>query len=276
VSTTPASPCAEAEVVIDAGIDQIWNAITSSAQAYRWWGLSDGDLDQVAREVTVQTGSSSFYRLWIDRIAAPRLLEFTSSYLGVTPTTRVRWELEPDAGSAVRVRVAERLQDRQPAALRLAGELWHLRLTMLRHVLEGTPAPGLPPDILLSAELSGPGWRPLHPSNLVGWLPISGPELPPRWFYVIDSEGARPFPVVGWRSHYDDRLGIELQVQPDGPSTRADLSITESFGSVLLTVRHTGWAELPTDAEIRLELRSRFYATWRLAISQGAQRAVQQ
>ena len=90
---------ADAEVVIDAGIDEIWNAITSSEQAYRWWGLSDGDLDQVAREVTVQTGSSSFYRLWIDRIAAPRLLEFTSSYLGVTPTTTVRWELEPDAGS---------------------------------------------------------------------------------------------------------------------------------------------------------------------------------
>lgn len=266
---------AEADVTIDAGIDEVWNAITSGRQASRWWGLSDGDLDQVAREVTVQTGSASFYRVWVDRIQAPGLLEFTSAYLGVTPTTVVRWRLEPAAGHGVRVRVTESLQEDQPATVRLAGELWQLRLAMLRSLLERTPTPRLPPDIVVSSELSGPGWRPLHPSNLTGWLPVSGPELPPHWFYVIDSDGARPFPIVGWRSHYDDRLGIDLQVQPDGASTRADLAISESDGAVLLTVRHTGWAELPIDTEIRLELRSRFSATWRLAISQGARRVVQ-
>src|SRR6185437_13110778 len=239
---------AAAEITIDADPDEVWNAITLCEQAHRWWGLADGDLDQVAREVTVQTGSASFYRLWIDQVEAPRLLEFTSSYLGVTPTTVVRWRLDPRPGSGVRVQIRELLgEQEQPASARLAGELWQLRLTMLRHVLEHTPVPSLPPDIVLSRALAGPGWRPLHPSNLVGWLPVSGPELPPRWFYVIDSEGARPFPIVGWRSHYDDRLGIEIQVQPDGPSTRADLSISESDGVVLLTVRHTGWAELPTD-----------------------------
>lgn len=261
----------QSSITIRAGIQAVWQAITLSSLAHHWWGLMDQDLDQLAREVSVRTGSSSFYRLWVERVEAPRLLEFTSSYLGVLPVSTVTWRLAQGPDRAVRVHLLERLPAGQPAELRLAEQLWELRLAMLRHVVEGTPRPSLPADIVFGCPLANPGWRPLHPSNLIRWLPVSGPELPPHWFYVIDSEGARPFPITGWRTHYDDRLGIDLELQPGGPPTRADLSISVSDGAVLLSVRHTGWAELALDAEIRLELRSRFQATWQLAISQATQ-----
>jgi uncharacterized protein YndB with AHSA1/START domain len=256
---------AAATVTVAADIAQTWRTITTADLALRWWGDFDHDIDQIAQQLTVQTGSTSFYRLWIEALEPPSLVTLSSAFLGVSPMTTVRVKLAQLPG-AVEVRVAEELPVADPAALALAADLWGHRLQALRRLVERTEPPDDLDELLCERSLLHPQWRPLHTANIGRWLPMSGPEFPPRHLFIIDSDGARPFPITCWHAEYDERVELRIALSPTGPVTRVELSIRESDGVLRLTVQHTGWSELDVDGEVRQVLRSRFHATWRHAV----------
>lgn len=262
----------------DAGT--VWRMLVHARRAQAWWGRLAMDITHVAQELTVTTGTSSVYRVWIETISPERTLAFTSAYLGVSPVTSVRFDVL--GSEPVRLRVSEALESADPATIYQVRLLWQRRFDRLAALLPGTPATSGrmvaagdlpimeavadgdgPADIAVRRTLDRPGWRPLHRAVLSEWLPLSGPAWPPRWFYVIDSEGPRPFPIVRWRTHFDDLIALGIEAVPGCPPTEAEVAVTATSTALELRVRHTGWSALDLDAETREVLRDRFLATWR-------------
>jgi uncharacterized protein YndB with AHSA1/START domain len=253
------------------GAGQAWRMLVEASFARTWWGRLDADITHVAQQLTVSTGSSSHYRVWVDTLVPGRVLEFSWAYLGVSPIRTVRIEILEARPGTVRVRVVEQLETRDAASLHQAGELWRHRLDRL--VAAAGSASGSvagiqarPDDITVRCTLDKPGWRPLHTAVLHDWLPLSGSPAAPQWFYVVDSLGPRRFPITRWLAHYDDLIVIGIQILPGVRVTRAEVSVQAEAASVELAVRHTGWSSLPLDAESREVLRDRFVATWRHAL----------
>jgi len=254
------------EIRIPAGRPALWLALTGASGLRHWWGAADHDLDTVAQEVTVRTGSSSLHRLWVERVEPPRRLDLTGSYLGVTRPHHIRI----DIGEEGTVSVREFLTDPPPALTHLTRELWRYRLGRLATLFRESGPDPEPDRLTLSRTLQTPRWRPLHRQNLPAWLPITDLGLPPRSFYVIDTVGARAFPVTGWQTHYDERLSIEITVNPNYPATRAALQVNSTaVGDLRLDLCHSGWVTAGPDAETRQMLRTIFLATWRAALETG-------
>jgi hypothetical protein len=263
----------------------VWRMLVEAGRARMWWGRLETDVTHVAQELTVSTGSSSVYRVWIESILPGRTLELASAYLGVSPVSSVRFDV---LGSGpVRLRVTETLESADPATVYQVRRLWQHRFDRLAAALTAAPerpedgtetdaadaavdGPGPIPDISVRCTLDRPGWRPLHRSVLSEWLPLSGPAWPPRWFYVVDSAGPRPFPIIRWRTHFDDLVALGIEAVPGCPPTEAEVAVTATSTSLELRVRHTGWSALDLDAETREVLRDRFLATWQHTLQRAA------
>jgi uncharacterized protein YndB with AHSA1/START domain len=261
----------------------VWRMLADARLAQTWWGRLEASITHVAQELTISTGSSSVYRIWIDSIVPGRILEFTSAYLGVSPVSSVRFEV---LGSGpVRLRVTEALESADAATVHQVRRLWQHRFDRLAAALPQVasaafdsrgaraaagdgPAPIA--DITVRCTLDRPGWRPLHRAVLGDWLPLSGPAWPPRWFYVVDSEGPRPFPIIRMRVHFDDLIAFGIEAVPGCPPTEAEVAVTARSASLELQVRHTGWSELDLDAQMREVLRDRFLATWQHTLRRAA------
>ncbi|MET7459366.1 hypothetical protein [Nonomuraea sp. NPDC005501] len=257
----------------------VWRMLVDAGRAQAWWGRLERDITHIAQELTVSTGSSSVYRVWIESIVPGRALEFTSAYLGVSPLSAVR--LEVLGSGPVRLRVTEALDAADPATVYQVRLLWQHRFDRLAAALPVAPAgPGAEvagaagggpiPDISVRCTLDRPGWRPLHRAVLGEWLPLSGPAWPPRWFYVVDSEGPRPFPILRWRVHFDDLIALGIEAVRGSPPTEAEVAVTANASSLELRVRHTGWSALDLDTETREVLRDRFLATWQHTLQRAA------
>jgi uncharacterized protein YndB with AHSA1/START domain len=259
---------------ITASVTATWAAVTLAQLARLWWGVLDQDADAVGRQLTLRTGTSSRHRLWVERLEPPSVLEFLFAYLGVSGPDLVRIDLRPDRGG-VELRLREWIRDPEPATVHLTRQLWRYRLHRLKTVLEDGPRQPEPDELILSRPLRSAHWRPLHQMNVRRWLPVSDDSTPPRYFYVVDSLGARPFPVTSWQQHYDERLKLGIAVARSGPVTRAELAIEPGHGGsepeLYLQVRHRGWTNVNPDAEVRQLLRSTFLATWRTALEQAAE-----
>jgi len=257
------------EVPGDAG--SVWPLLVRAGSTRAWWGLLDDDIASVAQQLTVHTGTVSCYRIWIESIVVHRSVEFSSAYLGVCPVSNVRIALSETASGIVRVTVAETLPTRVPATVHQAGELWRHRLDRLAAIVRSDDAAVDPcADITIRRTLDRLAWRPLHLAVLRDWLPLSGPGSPPRWFYAVDSDGPRRFPVTRWRVHYDDAIAMGIEIVAGAPPTEAEISVTARAASVELSVRHSGWSAQRLDAETLEVLRDRFAATWRHAVNRAA------
>ncbi|MBP2702988.1 hypothetical protein JOL79_04120 [Microbispora sp. RL4-1S] len=262
----------------------VWLMLVEAGRAQAWWGRLERDITHVAQELSVSTGSSSLYRVWIESITPGEALEFTSAYLGVSPVSSVRFDLS--GAGPVRLCVTETVDSADPATIYQVRRLWQHRFDRLAAALPAMSAtdgvsdiaelgarggPGPIPDISVRRTLDRPGWRPLHRAVLSEWLPLSGPAWPPRWFYVVDSEGPRPFPIVRWHTHFDDLITLGIEAVRGSPPTEAEVAVTAHSASLELQVRHTGWSALDLDAETREVLRDRFLATWQHTLQRAAQ-----
>lgn len=271
---------------VAAPADVVWRYFVEARRIEQWWGHPGEDITSVAQQLTLRTGSSSYYRLWVESIVGSRVLEFTSAHLGVATPSHVRLEVVERGPDRAWVSVSEALRSTDPAAAHQAGQLWSHRLERLavaagsiRGVVgngdgadpdDPLPMPQIS-DITARCTLVKVGWRPLHSDALCGWLPLSGPELPPRSFFVVDSAGPRPFPIRQWHLHYDDRIHIGIEIIPGEPVTAVDIAVTALDTAIELSVTHRGWAALDVDAETREILRDRFAATWRHVLQRAAQ-----
>jgi uncharacterized protein YndB with AHSA1/START domain len=260
----------EWSVIVPGDVESVWAMIVEARHAVHWWGRLDQDLTHVAQELTIATGSTSFYRLWVDAFAPGRAAAFTSAYLGVSPITRVRFELTQTV-AGVAVQVVECLEGANPATIHQARQLWQHRLNRLVTATHGRPSGGTvilaqgTDDITASRTLGSSASRPLHAAVLAKWLPLGGAGES-RWFFVVDGHGPRPFPITHWWLHYDDLITIGIQVAPNHPDTEAQISVAAHDDAVDLVVRHGGWATVAIDEESREVLRDRFAATWQHAL----------
>ncbi|MFI7445620.1 hypothetical protein [Nonomuraea indica] len=272
----------EHSVALRSDAATVWRMLVDAGRARAWWGRLESDITHVAQELTVATGSSSVYRVWIESVLPGRTLEFASAYLGVGPVSSVR--LDVLGSGPVRLRVTETLESADPATVYQVRRLWQHRFDRLAAALTAAPAGPVDgtagdaaaddsapiPDISVRCTLDRPGWRPLHRSVLTEWLPLSGPAWPPRWFYVVDSAGPRPFPIIRWRTHFDDLVALGIEAVRGCPPTEAEVAVTATSASLELRVRHTGWSYLDLDAETREVLRDRFLATWQHTLQRAA------
>lgn len=257
-------------VMVPSDVQRTWTAITDATALSRWMGRTPTSITTVAQEVTVSMGEASFYRWWVETVEPPRLLRCTTAYLGLADPSVVTWQLEPVDAVHARVRVEEVTANPEPSTTYLTQALWQQRLADLSDYLAGRPVAQAPQPFERSVALSAPTWRPLHPTNLARWLPVSGPSVPPHWFYVVDELGSRPLRITSWQVHYDDRLVVKLASEDHGAPTRAEIDVSTQQGVAWLRVRHTGWEQLAADWESSRMLRCRCAATWACALAEAA------
>ncbi|MBW4721432.1 SRPBCC family protein [Saccharothrix obliqua] len=253
---------------VDRPVEVTWRALVEPAEVGRWFG----DLDrpwEVGRPSRIDFGDGDFFVATPLAVVAHRSLEFEWSFLGVGPPARVRWavgvlphgtrvdvvDVEPGRGAAE----AGQLRDGWTDFLgRLVGYLDTGRGTRYAWREDVDGAVDLPP-----------GFAALSPDELVRWLPVATDGFTPSWFFVVDADGPRRFPVVDWVAA-PDRLDFGVELPGGHRPTRCAVLVEHAPSGTRLRFTHGGWATAGLPDGRAGELRRRFAATWTAALHAAA------
>jgi uncharacterized protein YndB with AHSA1/START domain len=241
-------PCPAAEV---------WPALCEPGRLAGWLGEVGAGWPGDAR---VHLDEADHFGATGRRLVPGELIEFDWRYLSVGRPSRVSWSLRP-AGAGTEIVLRDEDAERSPAdAAERLGE-WSDLAERLAHLLT-TGRPGPAPDTA-GGSLRLPGGRGdlLAPATLTRWLPIATDGFQPRWFFIVDADGPRRFPVTDW---YADPASVAFSVGVPGTVRRTECLVRAkpAGAGTWLSYVHSGWSRLGLpDRRARL-LRRRFAATW--------------
>ena len=246
-------------------VHAVWAALTDSDELRQWFGAVDPPMRAGCR-TRVDFGDGDFFDVSVIGMTAP-VVELEWSFLGVGTPHRVLWTADKQS-AGTRVTVVDRDPGRGPAAAAGMVDGWSDFLLRLRGYVEtGEPTRydwrgDLDGEIDLSAPLD-----PLAPGVLLRWLPVATDGDRPSWFFIVDADGPRRFPVSDWSLDPVGTLTFAVALDPGGDAlTRCTVESTLTFSGRRLSFRHTGWRETELPLHRVRGLRSRFAHTWRAAL----------
>lgn len=255
----------EMVTTVPVAADDLWWALTDPAGLEHWLGtvVRTGSLTRV------EFGPVDYYEVAELTTAGRRTLGWRWSYLGIAEPSLVSVQVD-DLGHESRLRVAETIPASTSAALRrcfwedLVHQLW-------QYLVHGVDLAGQGiRDIELERPLAGSTATPLHRRTVTDWLPVSGPNFPPSWFFAIEREGPWRVPIAAWEAFYDEQLRLVLDL--DGvclPATLAVYTPEAAPGELRLRLVHSGWGELASPRYQALRTRGLFEVTWKAALERG-------
>ncbi|MEX2627027.1 MAG: SRPBCC domain-containing protein [Ilumatobacteraceae bacterium] len=256
-----------------------WAALTRSEQLARWFATVEPPLRPGGRS-RADFGDGDFFDLAVVGMAPPTELELDWSFLGLDPPHRVRWTVSRRPGGA-RVEVVDRDPRRPPreAAEMVGG--WSDFLERLRgHLATGESTRYVVRNELDGAvDLPSTCGDPLADEAVLRWLPVATDGRSPSWFFVIDGQGPRRFPLSEWSLDPGRVLTFAVAVgvgdgdgdgvgDGDGDGahatlpTRCTVSVTATPDGRRLAFRQTGWAATGLPARRARQLRGRFADAW--------------
>ncbi|GGM62342.1 hypothetical protein GCM10012275_36350 [Longimycelium tulufanense] len=249
---------------------EVWAALREPERLARWFGDLDRPLASGV-DTRFEFGDGDFFTVRPHRVREGELLEFDWRFLGVGPVNHIRWRVEPAPGGTL-VHVEDRDATRSPAEVAQMVDGWTDFLERLaEHLSTGrTTRYGCRDDIDGLVDLPKGPFRPLGGTDVYRWLPVASDGFGPRWFFVVDDQGPRRFPLHDWNLLVDERLTFTVGI-PE-VSVRPSCAVqVRSIGSssLRLSFTHTGWASLGLPVRRARELRHRFADTW-IAALRGA------
>ncbi|HEX2028073.1 MAG TPA: SRPBCC domain-containing protein [Nitriliruptorales bacterium] len=251
-------------------VTAVWDALAQSEQLARWFATVDPPLRPGARS-RADFGDGDFFDVAVAGMTPPTELELEWSFLGVGSPHSVRWTVrELPVGARVEVVDHDPLRPPREAAEMVSG--WSDFLVRLRGYLEtgASTRYGVRDELDGAVDLPATGADPLSGGAILRWLPVATDGRSPSWFFVIDDEGPRRFPLSDWSLDPGRVLTFAVTIGDDAadvvPPTRCTVSVSATPEGRRLAIRQTGWAVAGLPARRARQLRSRFADTWREAL----------
>lgn len=254
-------------VDVASSVTAAWEALTRSEQLARWFATVDPPLRPGAHS-RADFGDGDFFEVGVVGMTAPTELELEWSFLGVGPPHRVRWTVnERSRGASVEVVDQDRRRPPREAAEMVDG--WSDFLVRLRGYLEtGVSTRYDVRDYLDGAvDLPAAAHDPLSCDAILSWLPVATDGRRLSWFFVIDDQGPRRFPLSDWSLEPGRGLTFAVLIGCDEAEavspTRCTVTLTATREGRRLSFRQTGWATTGLPIHRARQLRRRFADTWR-------------
>lgn len=216
----------------------------------------------------IEFGDGDFFLLTPAEVVDGVSITFDWSFLGVGPYQTVRWAVREMADGA-ELTVTDHDPDRSPAEAAELAEGWSDFLRRLdRYLNTGRPSRyAWREDIDGSVNLEDPLIDPLRGEALLRWLPIATDGFRPRWFFIVDADGPRRFPVEGWEQPGAWELRFDVVIPgsatpEDSARTSCTVRVETDGGTPRLRFSHTGWHGLGLPDGKARTLRHRFAKTW--------------
>ncbi|WP_225850079.1 SRPBCC domain-containing protein [Streptomyces sp. HPF1205] len=242
--------------------EEVWAALTDPVLVEQWFGALRGPL-RPGRDNVLDFGDGDFFALRPLRVEEPVALSWTWRFLGIEDPALIEWTLAPTPGGT-RVRVRHLEEDGIQTTRRELLEGWQDFLSRLnRYLRTGRSSRyALRDSIDGSVTLPSADFRPLREPDLYRWLPVATDGFGPRWFFIVDTDGPRRFPLTDWVLLPDVRLSCRIRIPGADRPTRCSVEVRDGFGGPRLEFVHDGWTGLGLPDLGGMVLRRRFAATW--------------
>jgi uncharacterized protein YndB with AHSA1/START domain len=242
--------------------ERVWPLLSEPAGLAGWLGTVGPGWPARARiELDEADHAEVRVRSWVP--GASIVLQWR--YLDLGDAALVRWSLAAaESGTEITFTDHDPGRGRAEHGERL-GEWSDLAARLAARLATGEPQRDTPDAVTASVELPGGLGDLFTAATLPRWLPVAGEdERRPRWFFIVDADGPRRFPLTDW---YAQDLAVTFSVAVPGTVRRTECRVTGEPEPAGLAVTHTGWSRLGLpDRRARL-LRHRFAATWTASLT---------
>ncbi len=248
---------------VPADVERVWAALTEPVRLAAWFGTPRGGWHD--REPwRIDFGDGDFFVVTPLRVTHRRSVEFLWSFLGVSPEQHISWRVAATAEGA-RITVEDADPVRPPAEIQQMREGW----TDFLQRLEGYLRTGRSTRYEWRSDVDGSvdlplDWDPLDPAVLYRWLPVTSDGFRPAWFFIVDADGPRRFPLVDW-SEREAGVTFTVRVTEHGAGTTAEVHVQRLADRRRLQFSHRGWRDLGIPDHRAHAMRSRFAAAWTAA-----------
>ncbi|MEV4433837.1 SRPBCC domain-containing protein [Streptomyces sp. NPDC049585] len=255
--------------------EHVWPALTEPDRVAEWFGDLAAPL-RPGEDNRLDFEDGDFFTLRPTLLVPARQLAYEWRFLGIGKQQRIAWTLDED-GTGTLLTVTDHDTTRTPAEAGQLLEGWRDFLTRLAtHLHTGTGARyALRDDIDGAVDLPPGPYRPLTYPALLDWLPVAEDGFRPAWFFVVDDEGPRRFPLRDWELRDGQRLefAVEIPGARAHPGAHVTLAPLADGTGHRLAFAHRGWTRLGLPDGRAQELRRRFTATWIASLAAARERA---
>lgn len=256
----------ERSLVLPRPPDEVWAAVSHPVSVRAWLGRLRRDRFAGGASWILSTDSAEYVRVWVEAAEPGRRLSLRWSEFGVEAPSTVLLRLHAVTGGT-RLELRETFPPERAVSRRVREIFWNdCADRLLRHLAGGAAAVPVRP-IVLETRLAVDTWLPLHRDNIFTWLPVSGAQYPPTWFYVVDEAGPWRFAIRRVEEYFDERLNLTIDVGEG--LTEATLRMRHDGVGVVLSVYHARWP-VPEEGRGRIiRLRNLFELTWRASLDKA-------
>ncbi|GAA4872583.1 SRPBCC domain-containing protein [Saccharopolyspora cebuensis] len=255
-----------------ASLPEAWAAISDPPEFAQWFGDLARPL-RVGEQNRIEFGDGDFFDLMPRRVEPPELV-FEWSFLGVGRRDLITWQLtRTNSGVTVEVHDCNSSRSSAEADEMLSG--WTDFLTRLQlHLRTGEKTRyAWRDDIDGSVELAADDFHPLREPELYEWLPIASDGFAPSWFFVLDGEGPRRFPILDWVLEPDQQLRFAIDLSAERHHPACTVQVRDLGNGIRrLSFSHTGWNRLGWSEQRSQSMRRRFAASWIAALESARSR----
>ncbi len=262
-------------VEVSSPIEKVWQSLTESAIASRWFGTLSMNL-VTGRAARLDFGDGDFFDINSVTLTPPNLIQYDWRFLGMGPCDAITWRIEPsEIGSLVTVTDSQ--PGRSPEAVMMLREGWldftsrlvefhatgkNTRYDWRRELDVGTEINGSIGDV----------WTFLFaPDVQTQWLPFDSPLESGTQVTVSDKVEPKVLRLdeVAWQPSHQ----VEFQLGGDKwtQSTTCRIELTARETDTLFYVSHNGWEHTSQDQAEQLQQRKRFCALWIEALKRARQ-----
>lgn len=253
----------------------VWSALAEPHSLGRWFGELDQPW-QEGRSGRIEFGDGDFFEVTTNEIVERRLIDFEWRFLGLGPLSRIRWTIT-DFDGQTKVTVEDGDPTRTKAEADQLVEGWVDFFQRLGSYLETGQSTRYEwrDEIDGSVDLPAGSSDPFEAETLLRWLPVASDGFKPSWFFVVDEEGPRRFPITDWNLGAE-KLTFAVEVADGAPSTFCTVTVEPvgaGTGARRLRFEHTNWRGLGIPNRKALLLRRRFIMSWITALEHARQHA---
>lgn len=272
-ATLPGSVVVSVEV--SSPIEKVWQSLTKSAIASRWFGTFSTDL-VTGGEARLDFGDGDFFDLDSVKLTPPNLIQYDWRFLGMGPCDAITWRIEPTKIGSL-VTVTDSQPGRSPEAVMMLREGWldftsrlvefhstgkNTRYDWRRELDVGTEINGSIGDV----------WSFLFAPDVQSqWLPFDSPLESGIQVKVSDKVEPKVLRLddVAWQPTHlvEFQVGGDRWQQP----TTCRMELTARETDTLFYVSHNGWEHTSTNQAEQLQQRKRFCALWIEALKRARQ-----
>jgi uncharacterized protein YndB with AHSA1/START domain len=269
-------------VEVSSPVEKVWQSLTESAVASRWFGMLSTDLVtslsfcHSGGAARLDFGDGDFFDLTSVRLTPPNLIQYDWRFLAMGPCDAITWRIEPSESGSL-VTVTDYQPGRSPEACMMLRKGWldfTSRLVEF-HATGKNTRYDWRRELDVGTEINGSigeVWTFLFaPDVQTQWLPFDSPLESGIQVAVSDKVEPKVLRLdqVAWEPPH--QVEFQLGGVRWKQSTTCRIELTARETDTLCYVSHNGWEHISLDQAEQLQQRKRFSALWIEALKRARQ-----